>query len=47
MINVLPFFFPNAGSENGSTQLKTYSLTTSGEKKRRIIGKWPSLSVTD
>ena len=25
---------------------KTYSLTTLEEKKRRIVGKWPSLSVT-
>ena len=26
---------------------KTYSLTTLEEKKRRIVGKWPILSVTD
>lgn len=28
MINVLPFFFANVVRENGSTQLKTYSLVT-------------------
>ena len=28
MINVLPFLFANVVRENGSTQLKTYSLVT-------------------
>ena len=42
-----PSFSPMLVAKMGPLSSKTYSLTTSEEKKRRIIGKWPSLSVTD
>ena len=40
-------FSPMLAAKMGPLSSKTYSLTTLREKKRRIVGKWPSLSVTD
>ena len=35
MINVLLFFFPNVGRENGSTQLKNLFLNNIGRKEEK------------
>ena len=43
MINVLPFFFPNAGSKNGPTQLKNLFLNNIERKEEKNHCKRPSL----
>ena len=42
-----PSFPPMLAAKMGPLSSKTYSLTTLEEIKRRIVGKWHSLSVTD
>ena len=47
IVNVLLFFFAMLAAKLGPLSSKNYSLTTRGEKERRIGGKWPRLSVTN
>lgn len=35
MINLIPFFLPNVGSENGSTRLKNLFLNNTGKKEEK------------